>query len=499
MTVFNNVNANIGAHNARRFMDINSAKQSRANAQLASGSLTSDPAENAPGSALGSMLATNIAAEVQASANVTQASAMLGLAAGTQELVVELLTTMKQRTTQANSDTISDAARAMLDKEYQNLLAQIDVAAATKWNGVSLFSGGNGTASRMSTLASVGEADIAIATTDIDADLILDGFVAGSVQAVSVVSSGADSADITLSVGGQTFKGNIQFGETGLMRFESTVDSSSAISINVSGSDLSSSSVIEAQLKTLFSIDTLTPIALRSASTDLSSKITSVTAGAATPGKQYGLSYGYDPKQEKAIYKLTDGKTSWVQSYEAKSPVEAAQNLSARTVVFENGMTIVTADDNDETSPLTGYELINVDGGVNVTMNVQIGASTDTMMVLDFHSITTSLLGLSGTSLLTKDKAIDAAAVIDAAMVQINTMKADIGGKKSQLNFQGNALELQRQNETAAKATFTDADIAVSLQDSTQFQALAQMAQNVFANLLQEPGKLSSMVQQALR
>jgi flagellin len=234
-------------------------------------------------------------------------------------------------------------------------------------------------------------------------------------------------------------------------------------------------------------------------SSDLSDRFAIITPGAATEGKMYGLSFGYSDIDNKVTYKLTNGNQSWTQVYEAYTANDGAIGEAARTVVFDNGLTLITTATNDETAPPQGIEFANVVGGTSTKMSFQVGAEVDTSMTIDFQATTSTLLGLNGTSLNNTTNAQNASKKIEQALTQINNMIADFGGKKSQLSFQSQALSLQIQNETAAKATFMDADIAAALQDSTQFQALTSMASSVFGNILKEPDKLATLVQQTIR
>ncbi len=492
------VNNNIGAFNARRYMDDNQRKLTRANHQLASGRTDSDPTDNPSGAALGSLLETNIVAEQQANANVNQGISLIQLASGSLSRLVENLTQMKALTAQANTDAINDSARKMLNQTFQNHIAGIDIIADTKWNEVSLFKGAASSATRFGALPTAGTTS-GETTTDFNNALALEGFMMGAVSDISVAQKSANSAEITLKVGTQTFKGTIDYATEGRFQLTSTIDSATSIGLTVSDTGLTSVSNVGIQLKKLFKVDVGTPISLRSESVDLSASISNVSTGTATiPGK-YSISYGYDDVVEKITYQLSDGKNIFTQTFDAKTDSETANGTASRTVVFENGLSIITAGTMNERENSAGYEIFDVAGGVSRTMQIQIGADPDSMLDINFQPTTVTLLGLSGASITTKETAVSAADLIDSALNQVNNMIADLGGKKAQLNGQSEALQLQIQNETAAKATLTGVDIAVALQESTQYSALSQMASAVFSKTLEEPAKLAALVEKNLR
>ncbi len=489
--------SNIEAMNSRRYYDINSNKLAKANAQLASGRLESDPSENPSAAAVGSVLTSTIMAQTQAVANVTQASALIQLATGSLSSMSQILVTMKSRASQANSGAISPAQRSMLDREYQTLLSQVDKMANTTWNGIALFAGAGGTATRIGTADSIGNEE-GTTTADISGTVVLAGFVSGAVRSVDVRGSDSTAATINVDIGGQIFSGSITYGTEGNYVLSSKKDPTSSVTLEVTGTGLDSTKTIKDQLSQLFKMDVGAPLSFRSASTDLSAKITSVSSGQAA-SKVYSLSYGYDEGAGKVIYKLSSGDSVWLKEFDPKTAADALLNKASRTVVFENGFKIITADNNNETAPLGGYEIINISGGTNVSMSFQIGENSSDALSLEFQSATTALLDISGTDISRQDSAADAVVKIESALAQVNNMIAGLGSKKTQLSFTNQSLNLQIQNETAARATFTDADIAAALQDSQQYQALVNMSASIFQNNLTIPKKLADMVASVLR
>ncbi|MES2252586.1 MAG: hypothetical protein V4482_02760 [Pseudomonadota bacterium] len=492
------VNTNVDALNAGRFFNQNIANLSKANAQLASGRIDSDASDAPAAAAVGASLSSAILAQTQAASNVTQACALISLASGSLSSMTQILQTMKARATQANADTIGPSQRAMLDEEYQALLTQVDATANTTWNGISLFSGGSGETKRLSTLSASGLTSPAT-PADISPTFIFSGLVSGPIQGVNVASSGENAGSVSVIIGGQSFKGTIQLNTTGMVQLTSVTDNSNTISLNITGTGLTSTAQIKAELNTLFQLDIGDQISMRSQSTDLSTTITSVAAGAATRPGTYGLSYGYDDTSNVITYKISDGLTVWEKSFDAFTPSNAALNRNARTVVFDNGLTINTAINTDETHPTAGIEIITVDTGNKLTMGFQVGDLSSDIISIEFSAATASALNLNGTTISDRDAASTTANLLDAALIEISNMSAKLGGTKTQLTFTGQSLALQIQNEKNAKATFTDADITTALEDAQESTALVNMSSTIFQNTLQQPKKLAELVQTVMR
>ncbi len=490
------INTNIDALNAGRFFNQNISNLSKANAQLSSGRIDSDASDAPAAAAVGANLSSAILAQTQAASNVTQACALISLAAGSLQSMSQILQTMKARATQANADTIGPAQRAMLNEEYQSLLKQVDNTAQITWNGVALFAGGSGESTRL------GEKTPALtgATTDNIATAIeLSGFIAGSVDSVNVDSSGGNSGSVNVVVGGQSFQGIITLGAIGKAQLTSVTDHANTITVDITGTGLTTTDKIQEELKTLFQLDIGSPISLRSVSTDLSTKLMEVETGAATSPGIYGLSYGYNSTAETVTYKISNGLQVWEKTYSAFEQTDAILNKNARTVVFDNGFTVKTAANNDERTPAIGVEIVNIGTGNQVTMNFQVGDVSTNVIDIDFKPATVLALKLTGTVISEKSSAATTADALDKAIIEVSNMIAKLGGTKAQLNLTGQSLALQIQNEHNAKATFTDADITTALQSAQEATALVNMSSTIFQNTLQQPKKLAELVQTVMR
>ena len=490
------INTNVDALNAGRFFDQNISNLSKANAQLASGRIDSDASDAPAAAAVGANLSSAILAQTQAASNVTQACALISLAAGSLQSMSQILQTMKARATQANADTIGPSQRAMLNEEYQALLTQVDNTAKITWNGVALFAGGSGDNTRLGDKTATGTG---ATTANISENFTLHGFIAGSVESVSVDSSGQNSGLINLVVGGQSFQGTITLGTTGTAQLTSVTDRSNTITLNITDTGLTTTDAIQTELKTLFQLDIGSPISIRSASTNLIDKLTSTETGAATAPGIYGLSYGYNSTAETITYKISNGLQVWEKTYDAFAASDADLGKNARTVVFDNGFTVKTAANNNERIPLSGVEIVNVETGNQVTMNFQVGDVSTNIIDIDFNPATVLALNLTGTVISEKSSAATTADTIDRALIEVSNMIAKLGGTKAQLNFTGQSLALLIQNELYAKATFTDADITTALETAQESTALVNMSSTIFQNTLQQPKKLAELVQTVMR
>ncbi len=163
-------------------------------------------------------------------------------------------------------------------------------------------------------------------------------------------------------------------------------------------------------------------------STDLSRDVAKIQAGAATLPGIYGLSYNYNPDTVNVEYTLSkDGLDIAKKKYPANSVV------GPRPIVFDNGLTIITADNTDETNPLLGVEFIKVSPKDPVVMDVHVGERITDKITLVFPETDTLSLNLSGTNLLDSKSRTFAKPKIDAAREQLNSILASLDDQKSQL------------------------------------------------------------------
>ena len=493
------INTNVDAINAGRFFNANIGNLSKANAQLASGRIDSDASEAPAAASVGASLNAAILAQTQAASNVTQASALVSLAAGSLSQIAQIVQTMKALTTQANTSSIGDSQRAMLDQEYQALLTQIDNTANIQWDGTALFAGGSGATTRLAAGTAI-NASAGAATADISSTFALSGFVSGTVEQINVQASGDNSGAVDLVIGGQTFRGTIPLQATGNFQLTSTADLASSITLSVTGTGLTTTRQISTELNQLFKLDVGAPLSVRSASTDLSATLTTITAGANTKPGLYGLSSQYNSINNVITYKITNGNDVLLKEFPAFPATSAALNENARTVTFDNGLTVTTAANTDETNPtVPGVQMFNVAAGSALSMSFQVGDQASNTINIDFNAANSQALGLGGTNISTIASATAAANLIDNAMTQVSNMNAKLGGTKTQLNFTGQSLALQIQNEQAAKATFTDTDITEALKSAQESTALVNMSSTIFQNTLQQPKKLAELVQTVMR
>lgn len=146
-----NINTNLAANSTRRYINVNTAKQTIALQQLSSGLRVNKASDDAAGLSIASKVKGDSVALAQSAINAQNAQAVLNTAEGGLMRIQDLLGRLKAVTTAAQSGILDTASFTNLNKEYQALVSEVtSIATNTKFNGVSLLDGSASTAGNFS-------------------------------------------------------------------------------------------------------------------------------------------------------------------------------------------------------------------------------------------------------------------------------------------------------------------------------------------------------------
>jgi flagellin len=114
----------------------------RSLARLSSGQRVVTAADDAAGLSISNNLEAEIRGLKQANRNANDGVSFVQTAEGSLNEVSNILIRLRELGVQASSDTIGDAERGFLDKEYQSLKEEVDrIAQSTNFNGRQLLNG----------------------------------------------------------------------------------------------------------------------------------------------------------------------------------------------------------------------------------------------------------------------------------------------------------------------------------------------------------------------
>jgi len=113
--------------------------------KLSSGKRITKSADDAAGLAIGTNLEAQTRGLRQATRNANDGISLIQTAEGGLNEVSNILVRLRELTVQAASDTVGDTERGLLNKEYQQLVTEVDrIAESTTFNGTNLLNGDSG-------------------------------------------------------------------------------------------------------------------------------------------------------------------------------------------------------------------------------------------------------------------------------------------------------------------------------------------------------------------
>lgn len=136
------VTTNISALNAQRNLVGSQRAITKSMGQLSSGSRINIAADDAAGLAISERLKAGIRSARQANRNANDGISMVQTAEGGLNEIGNIVTRLRELGIQASSDTVGTTERSFLDKEVQQLKAEVQrISMSTKWGTTNLLDG----------------------------------------------------------------------------------------------------------------------------------------------------------------------------------------------------------------------------------------------------------------------------------------------------------------------------------------------------------------------
>lgn len=133
-----------------------------------------------------------------------------------------------------------------------------------------------------------------------------------------------------------------------------------------------------------------------------------------------------------------------------------------------------------------------------LTLSFQTGSRPTDNISVQFPSLNLNVLGLQGSEISDPTSAQNAMTAIDAVIGSISQSIANIGGKKSQMEFANANIAVSIENQSAAKATFSDADVQTALLETEQSQELYDASEAAFKNAIIRQQGLVELIKSTL-
>lgn len=135
--------------------------------------------------------------------------------------------------------------------------------------------------------------------------------------------------------------------------------------------------------------------------------------------------------------------------------------------------------------------------GTFTSKTLQVGANASQTLTVSISSAAASALGTATSSLNNVDVTTDATAaitIIDAAIVDVNNIRADLGAKQNRLEHTIANLGVAAENLAASESRIRDVDMAAEMVSFTRSQILQQAGTAILAQANQTPQSVLALL-----
>lgn len=154
----------------------------------------------------------------------------------------------------------------------------------------------------------------------------------------------------------------------------------------------------------------------------------------------------------------------------------------------------------DQTSQTTQFNGKNLLDGSQTSFSIPTDANGTAIDIAPaFGDSSSSGLGLGGLDVSSSSAAQTSLNSIDTAIQQIGSQRAYIGATSNQIASAVDNAYTSQINQTAARSTFADTDIAATLSDATKYKALMDVSTTLLQNSLASFSSKAQLIQQATR
>lgn len=161
------IRTNIASVNAQRQLGLSTQSTTENMAKLSSGYRINKAADDAAGLAVSETMRSKVRSFRQAQRNAMDGISLVQTAEGSMNEITNILIRLRELATQSASDTIGNNERTYTNREYQQLVSEIDrIAKTTSFNGAPLLNGQEAVGDPTMFTIHVGAGDGSLENTD---------------------------------------------------------------------------------------------------------------------------------------------------------------------------------------------------------------------------------------------------------------------------------------------------------------------------------------------
>jgi flagellin len=440
------VKNNMPAVSTLNTLNKNQGALSKSLAKVSSGQKINSAQDDASGYAISERMRVMVRALDQANQNAQNGSSMLKVAEGAVANTIEILKTLKEKAINAATDTNTDDDRAIIQKEIDQFVDQVNDNALATFNGKYLVEGSKS------------------AKTQDTATVLLNQSLQSDAAAATALTALSDRAGNSLNiVAGDTIKvaWTVQ-GKT----YEATND-----------------------------IDVTT-------ATTLGDIFAALTAGGAdyvpkaTGDIVDDTSTGYLGTNSAGVAIGTPDGEAGISFTATNAGIDDQISGISITVIDQYGNTKKSANEHLE----FGTAIFAANANEDHALKIHVGASAGQTISVGLADMRAEALGLQNSdatviSVATPAKANVAIAVFDNALKKALDQSTTIGALQARLEYTANNLTTSSENVQSAESVIRDADMAKEMTNYTKNNVLLQAAQSMLAQANQNSSAVLSLLQ----
>ena len=517
------INTNILSLNSQRNLNKSQGALAKSLQRLSSGLRINSAKDDAAGLAISSRMTSQVKGLNQAARNANDGISLAQTAEGALAQTGDLLQRMRELAVQSANATNSASDRASLQSEVNQLKLEVDrVSSTTEFNGLKLLDGSY-TSQTFQVGANANQVisvSISGASTANLQDNQVDGANTSGTVGTTSVQAPATSGTVgtTNGVAAQTLEINGSLGKIenlGVLQNASAFDVAASITgreaetgvtadavteINIAGNTAASSGTVSFDIFTGNggSDDTTrkTVTAEISSTGDMSALASEINKKSGTTGVTAEVTTNGTLKLIQA-----DGKDIAIDSYTNSNggndiTVEAYREDDADGVdqLAGNGVTLDGSDASSNSTRATGRLQLHSAGTYTVKSSVTAAAGS-----VFSNAAATTLVGsqaekLNKVDIGTASGSQEAITIIDSALSQVNSFRADLGAVQNRFEKTVTSLQTTSENLSAARSRIQDTDFAAETANLTRAQILQQAGTAMLAQANQVPQGVLSLL-----
>ena len=474
------INNNISALRANTNLSRVDRRLDKSTQKLSSGQKINHAADDAAGFSISKRMRTQIHSLERASQNAADGISVIQTAEGALNEVSAILVRVKELAVQSANDTFSGDDRDAIQKEVDQLLAEVNrISSDTDFNQNTLL---NGEVGRRSVTKNTGVE--VIRSTEIVPDgkykltveedpkkaVYTGGSVNGAETVLNKLRTGAERAGISLAGngGGPDANGEEVYGGYTAEALDEGIEllfvtkeygSKAKIDIRIEGT----------------------------ATKDEDGNTVSAEDNADKLSAALGLPRKLDPAPRGK-----DAKVTLDEGFEKTATV----NVDGDRVVIKDRdgfeLELKVNDYTTENDKGGEVELTVFDAGY---MTLQVGANTGESFDVSIDRIDTETLGLSKINLRSSKEAENAIEMVDKAITMVSAERAKLGAYQNRLEHTILSLDETTEDMTSAFSRIVDTDMAEEMTEFTQQKVLSQAGTSVLAQANERPNTILTLLQ----